>query len=28
MAEGAGSRCDPALVKAFLNLSLEKMTEH
>ena len=28
MAEGAGSRCDPALVSAFLDLSLEKMTEH
>lgn len=28
MAEWAGSRCDPALVSAFLGLSLEKMTEH
>ena len=28
MAEGAGSRCDPALVNAFLDLGLEKMTEH
>ncbi len=28
LAEGAGSRCDPALVKAFMDMSLEKMTEH
>jgi response regulator RpfG family c-di-GMP phosphodiesterase len=28
MAEWAGSRCDPALVSAFLNLALERMTEH
>jgi HD-GYP domain-containing protein (c-di-GMP phosphodiesterase class II) len=28
MAEWAGSRCDPVLVRAFLDLSLERMTEH
>ena len=28
MAERAGSHFDPALVNAFLDLSLEKMTEH
>jgi putative two-component system response regulator len=28
MAEWAGSRCDPALVRAFLDLGLERMTEH
>jgi response regulator RpfG family c-di-GMP phosphodiesterase len=28
MAEWAGSRCDPDLVRAFLDLGLERMTEH